>query len=50
MTKKEILEKLEKLSPEQKDFVVGEIKKHSPKKEKDSQNKETIKQKPKNNL
>ncbi len=43
MTKKEILEKLEKLPPEQKDFVVGEIKKHSRRTEKKSQNEENVK-------
>ena len=48
MTKKEILEKLEKLSPEQKDFVVGEIKKHSREKEKTNRDKEIVEQK--NNL
>lgn len=42
MTKKEILEKLEKLSPEQKDFIVGEIKKHPRPKRKNSENKENI--------
>ncbi len=45
MTKKEILEKLEKLSPEQKDFIVGEIKKHPRRKEKTSENKENVERK-----
>jgi len=42
MTKKEILEKLENLPPEQKDFVVEAIKKHSRRKE-DSLEKENAK-------
>lgn len=43
MTKKEILTKVEKLSPEQKDFVIGEIKKHSRRADDSSEDKEKSK-------
>jgi hypothetical protein len=50
MTKKEILEKLEKLSPEQREFIFKEINKHSQREKKNSQEKETLEQKQKNKI
>ena len=50
MTKKEILDKLEKLSPEQKEFIIKEINKNAPRDKVKLQNKENLEQKQNNKI
>jgi hypothetical protein len=47
MTKKEILDKLEKLSPEQREFIIKEINKNAPREKVKTQKEESLEKKTK---
>ena len=50
MTKKEILDKLEKLSPEQRDFIIKEINKYAPREKVKLQKEENLEKKQNNKI